>query len=508
MRRNRGRRFDDEPKLNMKKVIATIIALLVIAMVIASIVMLLNKKNREQQNIERPIEYFSAYTDSKWTVINSKGEEISQVSYDEMIVVPDSQKPIFIVTYDVDYSNGTYKTKAVNERNEQLFTNYENVNAIVNYNSVDDVWYNADVLTYQKDNKYGLIDFSGNEILPAEYEEISSLPGILRNVLVKKDGNYGLYNTSSKTMTIAPQYADIQAFGDTYNDGYIVKDANGKSGLVGSDGNTILANLYDEILKVSGYDKYVVKNGVKTQLISKDNTVLLDTGFDEIVGITANNLIIINAGKYGVITTEGEIVIEAAFDFIEYCFDDYYIVSTGGQYGVINSLKENVIENKYQNIEYRSDIVSFVCENADYTADIYTRDFNQVLTGTITKVDTEAGYICMRVGDNYKYYNLQYQEISSRDALKDNTLFLVKENGKYGYVNRENQKIVDCIYDDAKEQNQFGFCAVKKDGKWGVLQSNGAVLQEPSVELDNNLQIDFIGTWHLSENMELNAYTK
>ena len=82
----------------------------------------------------------------------------------------------------------------------------------------------------------------------------------------------------------------------------------------------------------------------------------------------------------------------------------------------------------------------------------------------------------MRVDSDYKYYNLQYQEISSKDALKNNTLFLIKENGKFGYVNKDNQKVVDCIYDDAKEQNKYGFCAVKKDGKWGVLQSNGAVL--------------------------------
>ena len=103
---------------------------------------------------------------------------------------------------------------------------------------------------------------------------------------------------------------------------------------------------------------------------------------------------------------------------------------------------------------------------------------------------------------------MQYQEIANTDALKNNTLFLVKENGKYGYVNKDGQKIVDCIYDDAKEQNQYGFCAVNKDGKWGVLQQNGSVLLEPSVTLDNSVNIDFIGTWHLNENIELNAYTK
>lgn len=508
MRRNRGRRFDDEPKLNIKKVVATVIALLVIVMVVASIIIVLNKKNEKQQNVEKAIEYFAAYSNSKWGVINSKGEQLSDISYDEMIVVPNSEKAVFIVTYDVDYSNDTYKTKAINEKNEQLFSNYENVNGIVNYSSIDDIWYNEDVLLYQKDEKYGLIDFSGNEVLPAEYDEISSLQGILKNVIVKKDGRVGIFNTLSKTMTIEPQYTEIRAFGKTYNDGYIVKDANGKCGLLSSDGNKVLDNIYDDILKVSGYDKYVVKNGVKTQLISKDNTVLLETGFDEIVAINADNLVIKNAGRYGVITTTGEVVIDAAFDFINYCFADYYIVATGGQYGVINSMKENVIDSKYENIQYRSDIAAFVCDNADYTTDIYTRDFKHVLTGTISKVDADNGYICVRVEDNYKYYNLQYQEISNKDALNNNTLFLVKENGKFGYVNKENQKIVDCIYDDAKEQNEFGFCAVKKDGKWGVLQANGAVLLEPSVQLDNNLQIDFIGTWHLSENMELNAYTK
>ena len=36
MRKSRGRRFDDEPKLNMKKVVATLLAFLVLVMVVAS----------------------------------------------------------------------------------------------------------------------------------------------------------------------------------------------------------------------------------------------------------------------------------------------------------------------------------------------------------------------------------------------------------------------------------------------------------------------------------------
>ncbi len=508
MRRNRGRRFDDEPKLNMKKVVATLVALLVIIMVIASIVMALNKKSKEQQILPEGVEYFSAYADSKWGVINNKGDQLNNISYDEMIVIPDSSKNVFIVTYDVDYTNGTFKTKAINEKNEQLFSEYQNVSALVNYDSANNVWYDKEVLKFEKDGKYGLIDFSGKQVLAPEYDDIHTMAGIERTLIVEKDGKYGLYNSVSKSLFVDSTYASIEAFGKTYNDGYLFKDENGKYGIIGSEGKVILANTYDKIFKVTGSDKYVVTDGLKTKLISKDGTVILDSGFDEITEINGDYLTVKKVGKYGVITTSGETIIDTAFDDLKNCFGEYYIARTAGKYGVIDLAKDIRVEFKYTDIEYRSDIASLICDNEDYTTDVFTRDLNFVFTGTINKVDTTNGYIRARIGDEYRYYNLQYQEIANTDALKNNTLFLVKENGKYGYVNKDGQKIVDCIYDDAKEQNQYGFCAVNKDGKWGVLQQNGSVLLEPSVTLDNSVNIDFIGTWHLNENIELNAYTK
>lgn len=508
MRRNKGRRFDNEPKLNMKKVVATIVAFLVIIMVISSMILSLNKRNKEQQTIPESVSYFSAYTESKWGVINSKGDKINNISYDEMVIIPDSTKNIFIVTYDVDYANGTYKTKAVNEKNEQLFSNYTNISTLVNYAASNEVWYNKDVLKYEKDGKYGLIDFTGKEVLPANYEDIYTMKGIEKTLILVKDGKYGLYNSVSKSLFADTIYLSVEPFGQTYNDGYIVKSENGKYGLLGAEGKVILEPTYDEIIKVSGNDKYVVKDGLKTKLIAKEGTVILESGFDEIKEIDGNNLVIKRANKYGIINTSGETLIDAAFDYLENCFSDYYIAKTAGKYGVINLNKDICIEIKYKEIKYRSDIASLICDNEDYTTDIYNRDLKFVLTGTISKVDTEKGYIRARVGSEYKYYNLQYQEISNKEALKNNTLFLVKENGKYGYVNKEGQKIVDCIYDDAQEQNQYGFCAVNKDGKWGALQQNGSVILEPSLSLDSNISIDFIGTWHLSENNELNAYVK
>ena len=92
--------------------------------------------------------------------------------------------------------------------------------------------------------------------------------------------------------------------------------------------------------------------------------------------------------------------------------------------------------------------------------------------------------------------------------LSTNTLFLVKQDGKYGYVNKNGDLIVNHIYDDATEQNHFGYCAVKKDGLWGVLKSDGTVILEPSVNLDDYLYIDFIAEYHRYNDLRMNVYIK
>lgn len=40
---------------------------------------------------------------------------------------------------------------------------------------------------------------------------------------------------------------------------------------------------------------------------------------------------------------------------------------------------------------------------------------------------------------------------------------------------------------------QFG-----KDGKWGSINANGVIEQDTTVDLSNNIYIDFIGSWHLN----------
>lgn len=128
--RTRGRRYEEEPKLNIKKVIAVIVAIAVIIMFIVGIKTLLTKDtNKAATTISS---YYPVYTNDKWGVIDQTGKIIIEPEYDEIITIPNSKNDIFITTYDVNYETGTYKTQVLNKEAQALFTNYDLVEAIEN----------------------------------------------------------------------------------------------------------------------------------------------------------------------------------------------------------------------------------------------------------------------------------------------------------------------------------------------------------------------------------------
>ena len=141
---------------------------------------------------------------------------------------------------------------------------------------------------------------------------------------------------------------------------------------------------------------------------------------------------------------------------------------------------------------FRSDV-------SDTETVIFDNNLSEKISGIVSEINQEKGYIKVYTNNEYKYYNFKFEEKKSSDILTSNNLFLSKKDGKYGYVNKEGKVIVDYIYEDGTEQNSCGFAAVKKDGVWGSINKVGAVELEPSVNLDSNIYTTFIGKWHLND---------
>ena len=134
----------------------------------------------------------------------------------------------------------------------------------------------------------------------------------------------------------------------------------------------------------------------------------------------------------------------------------------------------------------------YVAEDSDFNSNILDNNFETKISGILVELNDTKGYLKLRTNDEYKYYNFKFEEKQESDIFPNRTLFLSKKDGKYGYVDKEGNVVVDYIYDDAIEQNDYGFVAVKKDGKWGSINNKGIVVQEPIYNLDDYLLIDFI----------------
>jgi len=494
---NGGRRYDDEPKLNYKKLVAVVIGLAVVIMMIVSIIKIIN----DDGVIKEPNgkNYFTIYSSNKWGVIDDEGNVVINPTYEEMIIIPNKENPIFICVYDVNDEKDTYKIKVINEKNEEILKGYEKCEPIDNYDSKGNIWYEDNVLRVKKGGKVGLIDFTGKELLPCEYTEITALKGATSNFLVTKDGNIGLVNEKGQII-IPVKYQQILTLKEGYKNEYIIIDEQGLLGLISTSGTILFDHKYESIKHINSSEAYVVSEEGVVKLVEVNGNVIIEGEYDDILHYKGDNIIVVKDGNYGIINKQGEQKVPGEYEDLKYAFSIYFIAKKGGSYGIINTENEQVVEFKYMNMNYIESGGFIQADVSETESVILDNNLALKLTGIISEINIDKGYIRVYADNNYKYYNFKLEEKKSSDILTSNTIFLSKgENGKYGYVDKSGKTVIGHIYDDATEQNKYGYAAIKKDGVWGSVDKAGNLVLAPSVNLDDNIYINFIGKWHLAE---------
>lgn len=504
---SRGKRYNEEKKLNMKKVWAVIIAILVIIMFFVVIGNLLSDQGTQVKEKTFATAYYPVLEEGKWGVIDTKENVIIEPQYDEMIVVPDRTKPLFIVIANVDYQTGTFDSKAIDKNNQPVYTQYQKIEAIYNHDENNNLWYEENVLKVQKEGKYGLINLEGEELLPCEYDDIQPIEGVKKSLVTTKNGKKGLVDNTG-TIIAENIYQEITGLTTQYEDGYIITAEDGKKGVIKSDKTIVLEPKYEEIQPVYGNQCYAVRENGTNKIVNEKQETFLEGRFSQVKEINGENITYQNDGKYGVMTLQGEEKIAPTYDDLSFAFSEYYIAKNGENYGVISLANETKLDFVYTYITYEKQADFIQAQTKNLETQLLDRNWEVKVTGVVSEMNTNKNYIKVREGENYQYYNFKLEPKSNTQILQGNTLFLSKKDGKYGYVDEDGQVIVNYLYDDATEQNNYGYVSVKKDGKWGALNQKGEVVVEPTYTLENNLMIDFIGKWHLAEDINANYYTK
>ena len=104
------------------------------------------------------------------------------------------------------------------------------------------------------------------------------------------------------------------------------------------------------------------------------------------------------------------------------------------------------------------------------------------------------------------YFDLNGKNVTYQSLFPNKILYSKKENGKWGFVDKSGNTVVECKYDMVTEQGENS-CGIKLDGKWGVIDTSGNTILEPTYTIYWN-NIEFRGKYYRTlENIGLSTYS-
>ena len=513
-----------------KKIIISIIAIVVIAIIVIGGIFL--KNILEEYNIEEvnQFSYFTLYQNQKYGVIDTKGNIIVEAKYDK-VAIPNPSKPVFICYYDYNSQEDSYSTKVYNEKNEEIFSQYEQVLPLMFQDSTAKVPYEKSVLKYKENGKYGIMDFEGKKITKAQYTSIESLLYKEGYLIVGENDKYGIINGKGKRI-VKSQYDTITADGYYKEDskykyaGFIVSaktETGYQYGYINFKGKIILEAEYNEVDRVTEIsddeNAYLVafKNGQAGLL--KNKKYILQHQYEDIEYNKNNKLFTVQkASRQGIVDLEGKQIIETEYDNIfisqdliiaekdgeSYTFDingnkqdsevnnelikteneNYFIsIEDNEKYGVLNKNNEKIIDNNYQYIEYVFGDLFIATKNGKSGVIDATGNTKINLEYDVVQRLENTNIIqAIKIKENVtKLYNKNLEEVSFlKNAVvynKNNYIKVVSDTDMQ-YLDKEGNIISS---KEILEQNDI--YALKKDEKWGFVDKEGNIIIEPKYDM-------------------------
>lgn len=406
-----------------------IIALVIIAIIVVATIFIVNEIQLSYKIEEiKDINYTILVSNEKYGVIDKTGNIVIEPTYDA-VQIPNPSKPIFVCIGNYNKETKQYKTQVFNDKKEQLFQNYETVEAIPIKTNIDISPYEKSTLIYKQNDKYGLINLEGKEITKPIYEEIISIDYKEGTFAVKENEKIGVINLKGKTI-IKPEYETITS-DNYYNEktnnktaGFIVskKTENGyRYGYINYKGKVILKTEYTELERVTEIanekELYFIAFKEGQAGLLKNKKVILNYEYQDIQYSSLNDIFVVQRNsKQGVCSKEGKTIVATEYDKI--IFGGMYINAKKDTNTYLFDLNGNSIENK--------GIISKVqTENPNYFITIDQNDTYSIVDGEgNVLVDADYSYIEYLPGD----------------------YFIVARDGKNGIIDINGKSVVDLSY--------------------------------------------------------------
>lgn len=400
----------------MSKKISIIIVAIIVIISLAISIYIPNKDKLSNEKIDTSKNYETIEMNGKIGVKDGENV-IIEPQYDK-IIIPNEHKDVFMCESGED-------AKFVNSKNEEIFQNYDDVELI----EYADSKYEKDILRYEKNGKYGLLNINGKTITDAKYEDLTSLTDKEGEVLVKENGEYGIIDEKGN-IKIKNKYDSIQS------DGFYTDESG---------------------YKKAGYIVSVVTNdGYRYGYYDSDGVQVLNEEYNQITRLT------------------------------QIKSDTYLIVAQNGQYGVfINNSK--IINPRYQSIDYNSDLQLFIVERTKQYGAINLKGV-EVIPTEYTELTVNGIYLYASKDDEQKVFDANGKTVDIPfnvyiNSTSSSKYFIKNQDGKYTVINSNFEELTKQNYHFIEYAYDNYFIATNEQDKVGVIDTEENIVVEFNYDL-------------------------
>ena len=400
----------------MSKKISIIIVAIIVIISLAISIYIPNKDKLSNEKIDTSKNYETIEMNGKIGVKDGENV-IIEPQYDK-IIIPNEHKDVFMCESGED-------AKFVNSKNETIFQNYDDVELI----EYADSKYEKNILRYEKNGKYGLLNINGKTITDAKYEDLTSLTDKEGEVLVKENGEYGIIDEKGN-IKIKNKYDSIQS------DGFYTDESG---------------------YKKAGYIVSVVTNdGYRYGYYDSDGVQVLNEEYNQITRLT------------------------------QIKSDTYLIVAQNGQYGVfINNSK--IINPRYQSIDYNSDLELFIVERTKQYGAINLKGV-EVIPTEYTELTVNGIYLYASKDDEQKVFDANGKTVDIPfnvyiNSTSSSKYFIKNQDGKYTVVNSSFEELTQQNYHFIEYAYDNYFIATNEQDKVGVIDTEENIVVEFNYDL-------------------------
>jgi len=328
----------------------------------------------------------------------------------------------------------------------------------------------------------GLLDDSGKEIIPPEYEELGWSQGtpVFHGEIIgyKKNGKWGLLSAKNSKIT-PPLYHSLYIQSDELILASKKGNFSGQEffGIIDYKGKLVIPFTYAglQVLSTAIIAQKHDYNQRRFGLIGLDNNIRLPFVYSNIYSISGDLLVVEKGDKLvSIANTQGKQVITYPIDSISNAGGNYLNTWENGKVGLANSKGESIFQPLYKEIKITSNSAEALAFNSWLFFKAEDSIYIEIKYDEIQEVSDDR-YI-VKTNDQYRVLDL-YHSVSSGafDAIKQASpgFFIVSKNNMLGLVSND-EIIIPIVYDTLTYDKGFIFAGnLGNRNHWSLFDTLG-----------------------------------